>query len=194
MVTINYEGKAFELRNEPSEISLKEFNKIFTILNTPEKGKLEQYFDVFESLGVPSELLDEIEQADFIELVKQFNAMQVSTEIPINAIMIEGFNYVAYKDEFKFKAKDLIEIEKLAKRGVSNFPSMILAILFKREDLSPKEHYVLAHIEQKAKLFEKHCTADFALPYITLVARRTLKSLENVESNNGSGMVGDSQS
>ena len=85
-------------------------------------------------------------------------------------------------------------IEKLAKRGVSNFPSMILAILFKREDLSPKEHYVLAHIEQKAKLFEKHCTADFALPYITLVARRTLKSLENVESNNGSGMAGDSQS
>lgn len=184
MVKVNYEGQSYELRNEPSEITLKEFNRIFTILNTEGKGKFEQYFEVFETLGVPSDLLDVIDQSDFLEMVKAFNVMKVNTELPQPTIEIEGYTYVAYEGEFKFKAKDLIQIERLAKSGGNDFPSKILAIIFKRADLSPKEHYEQAHINQKAKLFENNLTAEFALPYITLVARRTLKSLENVDRTN----------
>jgi hypothetical protein len=51
--------------------------------------------------------------------------------------------------------------------------------MFKRSDLSVKEHYDPAHIKRKAFLFEKHVNADFAIPYIVRVAKKTLRNLEN---------------
>lgn len=180
MVNLKLENETFELRNEANEITLKEFNKIYTILNNQSIGKLEQYCEVFKVLGLPESLIYDMENDSFIELIKSFNAMTITNELPAKEIELNGYNYVAYTgDEFKFKTKDLIEIEKSAKRGVNNFPSFILAIIFKRSDLTVNEHYEKSHLELKAKLFEDNVNADFAIPYITLVAKKTLKSLED---------------
>jgi hypothetical protein len=182
MIKVKLENETFELRNEANEITLKEFNKIYTILNSQTLGKLEQYCEVFKTLGLPEAIIYDMENESFIELIKSFNAMEISSELPVKSIEIKGYNYVAYSgDEFKFKTKDLIEIEKCAKRGIDNFPSYILSIIFKREDLSVNEHYEQSHLNLKAKLFEENVNADFAIPYITLVAKRTLKSLEDAK-------------
>lgn len=180
MIKVKLENENFDLRNEANEIKLKEFNKIYTILQSETKGKLEQYCDIFSLLGLPESLIYEMDNDSFINLAKSFNAMEIKNELPAKSIEIKGFNYVAYTgDEFKFKTKDLIEIEKTAKRGMDNFPSMILAIIFKREDLTVNEHYEKSHLELKSKLFAENVMSDFAIPYIALVAKKTLKSLQN---------------
>lgn len=178
MIKVNYDDATYELRNEPEEIKLSEFEKIYNILNTPDIGKLEQYSEVFKLMGLPEEVIDDLELHEFMDILRSFNGMSVGDMLPSKSFEIEGYEYVAYEgDEFKFKTKDVIEIERLAKIGVKNFPSMVMAILFKRSDLSKTEHYAKAHIEHKAKLFKEHLTADFVIPYIALVAKRTLKQL-----------------
>jgi hypothetical protein len=180
MINLKLENETFELRNEANEITLKEFNKIYTILNSQTLGKLEQYCEVFKTLGLSESIIYDMDNDSFIELIKSFNAMTITSELPAKEIELNGYKYVSYTgDEFKFKTKDLIEIEKSTKRGVTNFPSFILAIIFKRADLTVNEHYEKSHLELKAKLFEDNVKADFAIPYITLVAKKTLKSLED---------------
>lgn len=180
MLKIEYNDKEFELRNEPNEIKLSEFEKIYSILNTQGQGKLEQYFEVFKVLGMPNEILECLDAENFVGIIKEFNAMKVSDELPVKEFTIKGRRYVAYEgDEFKFNARDLVEIEKAAQRGVPNFPSYVLAVVFKDDQLTTNEHRDKAHIEHKAKIFADELTSDIVIPYITRIARRTLKALEN---------------
>jgi hypothetical protein len=181
MININYNGGTFQLRNEPNEIKLKEFEGIYNALNDDKLSGFEKYFKVFEVMGVPSEYLEAIEDNELIDLIKAFNDITVNNPTPAKSIEIGSRNYVAYEgEEFKFSAKDLVEIEKAAKRGVSNFPSYCLAVIFKDDQLTPTEHRTKAHIEHKAALFADNISADFAIPYLSLIAKRTLKNLEQV--------------
>lgn len=181
MVNINYNGGTFQLRNEPNEIKLKEFEGVYNALNNDKLSGFEKYFKVFEVMGVPSEYLDAIDDEELLELIKAFNDIKVNNPIPAKSIEISGRNYVAYEgDEFKFSAKDLVEIEKAAKRGVTNFPSYCLAVIFKDDQLTPTEHRTSAHINHKASIFAENLSADFAIPYLSLIAKRTLKNLEKV--------------
>ena len=182
MINLKVGSEIFQLQNEANEITLKDFNKIYTILQLENLSFFEKYYEVFKSLGLPVRILDDMENDDFVKLVQNFNAIEISNDLPAKSIEIKGYNYVAYEgDEFKFKTKDLIEIEKCAKRGVTNFPSFILAVIFKRSDLTVNEHYEMSHLNLKAKLFEDNMFTDFAIPYIALVAKRTLKSLQSEE-------------
>jgi hypothetical protein len=181
MININYDGGTFQLRNEPNEIKLKEFEGVYNALNDGNLSAFEKYFKVFEVMGVPSDYLDAIDDTELIELIKAFNDITVTNPEPIKTIEINGRTYVAYEgDEFKFSAKDLVEIEKAAKRGVKNFPSYCLAVIFKDEQLTPTEHRTSAHINHKAEIFADNLSADFAIPYLSLIAKRTLKNLEKV--------------
>jgi len=181
MININYNGGTFQLRNEPNEIKLKEFEGVYNALNNDNLSGFEKYFKVFEVMGVPSDYLEAIDDEELMELIKAFNDIEVSNPIPAKSIEIGGRNYVAYEgEEFKFSAKDLVEIEKAAKRGVTNFPSYCLAVIFKDDQLTPTEHRTSAHINHKASIFADNLSADFAIPYLSLIAKRTLKNLEKV--------------
>jgi hypothetical protein len=59
-----------------------------------------------------------------------------------------------------------------------NFPAYILAVLFKDDALTKNEHYVESHLKHKCSLFAENLTADIAMPYLSLVAKRTLKSIQ----------------
>jgi hypothetical protein len=181
MININYNGGTFQLRNEPNEIKLKEFEGVYNALNDDKLSGFEKYFKVFEVMGVPADYLEAINDDELMELIKAFNDITVSNPIPVKSIEIGGRNYVAYEgDEFKFSAKDLVEIEKAAKRGCTNFPSYCLAVIFKDDQLTPTEHRTSAHINHKASIFADNLSADFAIPYLSLIAKRTLKNLEKV--------------
>jgi hypothetical protein len=179
MIQINYLNEVFELRNEPSEIKLHEFEKMYKVINNESVGKIEQYFEVFKILGMPDEIADHVDGDTFLEIIKNFNAIMVTDEQPAAEVEIGGRIYRAYEgDDFKFSGRDLVEIEKLATKGHDNFPSQLLAIIFKDIDLTSNEHRNPAHIKHKAKLFASELTAEVAIPYITRIAKRTLKSLE----------------
>ncbi len=53
----------------------------------------------------------------------------------------------------------------------------MMAVCFKRTDLSDIEHYADAHLKHKAKLFREHLTADICVPYIMKVTELLVKSL-----------------
>jgi hypothetical protein len=54
----------------------------------------------------------------------------------------------------------------------------MLAIMFKREDLTPTEHYADAHIKQKAKLIRK-LNANISIPYIMFIANKIGQQVKN---------------
>jgi len=180
MVTIKYAGEEIQLRNEAKEVRLSEFNKIHNILSTDKAGHFEKYTEVFKVLGVSEDVIDDMSIEQFIELVKMFNDISQTKENPVQSFEIDGYIYTAYKgEEFKFTAKDLVMLERGFKQGVGSIPAFVLAVVFKREDLTKKEHFDPTHINHKAKLFSEHLYMDVALPYLGLVSQRVIKQAEN---------------
>ena len=68
-------------------------------------------------------------------------------------IEIDGYTYESYKDEFKVSVKDLKSIEKLISKNPNSYIAEMVAVLYKRVDLTDKEHYEPAHIKHKTTLF-----------------------------------------
>jgi hypothetical protein len=177
------EVKGILLRNEADEITLNEFEKIFNILQNDEVGKLEQYIKIFQLLGIDENVLDEMDETELIELIKAFNIMRMSDTELVPGFEINGRNYIAYNEveDFKLKSKSIVEIERYAKKGGEHYPSHILACIFKDEALTKNEHFIESHLKHKAKLFRENIKASIATPYISILAQRTLKMLENAK-------------
>jgi hypothetical protein len=79
-------------------------------------------------------------------------------------------------------------IEKIISRKSHNWISDLLALMFKRSDLSPTEHYAEAHLKHKSKLF-KQLKAEIAIPYLVYVTEKIAshaksESPEAVEPSN----------
>lgn len=184
MIRLTYGDESFELRNESHELKLKEFEKIYNILNSEGSGKLEQYSQVFISLGIPEDVVDEMSMEEFTSIVKNFNAIKTDLHNLVPKLEIEGYTYTAHDGEFKFKTKDLITIEKAARQHIKNFPSFVLAVAFKRDDLSKKEHYDAAHLNHKAKIFSEYVTADVAIPYLALVSKKVVENISDEVDGN----------
>jgi len=54
-------------------------------------------------------------------------------------------------------------------------------VMFKREDLTPAEHYADAHIKHKAKFICK-MTADISIPYVMYIANKVNQQFKNAEA------------
>jgi hypothetical protein len=178
MVNVKLENETFELRNEANEIDLHELNKLVTIMSYPDLVLTEKFEAIFKVLGMPE---NDMNADSMVELIKNFNVFKTKSIQLKSEIEFKGYKYVAFEGkEFKFKAKELICLEKEIQKNKfklannqtpSNIVSYILAIIFKRDDLTNNEHYENVHLELKAKLFEENVKADFALPYINLISQ-----------------------
>lgn len=185
MIELNYGGETFELRNEPHELTLKEFELYYEIVNNPKyQGRdIDKYFKIFEMLGVPDEFLDALDQEEFVNLVNAFGNYQMPTKLK-KKIKIGNRTYVAFKgkeEDFKFMARDIASIERAANLGDGHFPSWMMAVLYKDDQLTNTEHRDWSHIKHKQKLFLENLMADEAVPYIARFARRQVKAMENIE-------------
>jgi hypothetical protein len=69
-------------------------------------------------------------------------------------------------------------IEKVALHKQKGYVSEMLAIMFKRDDLTAAEHYTDAHIKHKAKLIRK-LTANVAIPYLMFIAEKISQQVKN---------------
>jgi hypothetical protein len=156
------------------ELTLEQFQKISAIHNDEEYDTLEKHCKVFEYLGITEDEMD-VEFDVFLANVKEFNKDNYTKKDPVEEIEIDGYTY---KAEMKLSVKDSRIVEKIIKKDNKEFISDIMALMFKRTDLSNTEHYDPAHLKHKAKLFSK-LKADIAIPYLTFV---TFKITNHAES------------
>lgn len=157
-----------EIPNKMSELTIEQFEKISQILNNKEFDNVEKYVEMFKYLGIDEKLWDDYPFSEFIELVKTFNLDSYTPSEPVASIELEGYTYTA---EMRLSVKETKLIEKIVNGKPNNYISDILAIMFKRSDLSNTEHFADAHLKHKAKLFRTQ-KAELCVPYIVFVTEK----------------------
>jgi hypothetical protein len=163
-----------EIPSKMDELTLEQFQKISAIHNNDEYDTLEKHCKVFEYLGITEEDMD-VDFDLFLANVKEFNNNNYDKKDPVEEIEIDGY---IYRAEMKLSVKDSRIVEKIVKKDNKEYISDIMALMFKRTDLSNTEHYDPAHLKHKAKLFSK-LKADISIPYLTFV---TYKITNHAES------------
>ena len=183
-----------EIPSKMDELTLEQFQKISAIHNNEEYDTLEKHCKVFEYLGITEEEMD-VDFDLFLANVKEFNNNNYDKKDPVEEIEIDGYTY---KAEMKLSVKDSRIVEKIVKKDNKEYISDIMALMFKRTDLSNTEHYDPAHLKHKAKLFSK-LKADISIPYLTFVTYKITNHAESqapkeLESDNSGAVPGDQES
>jgi hypothetical protein len=156
-----------EIPSKMDELTLEQFQKISAIHNNDEYDTLEKHCKVFEYLGITEDEMD-VDFDLFLANVKEFNNNNYTHKDTVEEIELEGYTY---KAEMKLSVKDSRIVEKIVKKDNKEYISDIMALMFKRTDLTNAEHYDPAHLKHKAKLFSK-LKADISIPYLTFVTNK----------------------
>jgi hypothetical protein len=172
-----------QIANKMNEITVEEFEKISAIHNNKELDNIEKQIKVFEVVGIEEDEWDDFNY--FIEKTKEFNTDNYEAKDAVTELEIDGFTY---KAEMKLSVKDTKLIEKMIVKENRHSVSDIMALMFKRTDLSNTEHYDSAHLKYKSKLFRTQ-VAEIAIPYLNFVTttisnHAQKQAAESVESNN----------
>jgi hypothetical protein len=160
-----------EIPNQLKELTVHQFEHITTIHGRTDIDAIEKHLDVFIYMGIPESEFDDVSIEDFREYVKLFNDLEGTPEIQ-KTLDLEGFQYTAYSgDDFKLSVRDTKYLERIMKDKHKGYLSEMLAVLFKRDDLSKVEHYTDAHIKHKAKLI-RELKAELAIPYLVEIGQK----------------------
>jgi len=172
-----------QIANKMNEITVEEFEKISAIHNNKELDNIEKQIKVFEVVGIEEDEWDDFNY--FVEKTKEFNTDNYEAKDAVTELEIDGFTY---KAEMKLSVKDTKLIEKMIVKENRHSVSDIMALMFKRTDLSNTEHYDSANLKYKSKLFRTQ-VAEIAIPYLNFVTttisnHAQKQAAESVESNN----------
>ena len=172
-----------QIANKMNEINIEEFEKISAIHNNPELDNIEKQIKVFEVVGIEEDEWEDFEY--FVQKTKEFNSDNYENKEPVSSLEIDGFTY---KAEMRLSVKDTKLIEKIIVKENKHSVSDIMALLFKRSDLSNTEHYDNTHLKHKSKLFRLQA-AEIAIPYLNFVTQTISnhaqkQAAESVESDN----------
>jgi len=183
-----------EIPSKMDELTVEQFQKISAIHNNEEYDTLEKHCKVFEYLGITEEEMD-VDFEVFLENVKEFNKDNFTKKDTVEEIELEGYTY---KADMKLSVKDSRIVEKIIKKDNKEYISDIMALMFKRTDLSNTEHYDPAHLKHKSKLFSK-LKADISIPYITFITYKITNHAERelaseLESDISQSVPGDQES
>lgn len=182
MITINFPDTSFEVKSELSELSLKEYESIQSTLNRTDIEYFEKFMYVLNFLGIPTEYVDQMDTDSFMNFIKVF-ANSESTPQFTRKIKIEGYEYVGIEEgqhKPKFTPNTIKLIERYMKKNPEKYFAEILAVFFKRTDLTTKEHYSEAHLKHKANLFREHISAQIAIPYIYFASESLLLNIKKI--------------
>ena len=164
--------KSTEIKNLPRELTIDEFEDISRILNDVSILEIEKYSRVFGYLGADRKDLNDLGFKEFGDLVKEFNEIAEIKRGMTQKIEIGGYIYKSYEDgeDFKLMVRDMAIIERIVSESPERHLAEIVAVLFKREDLTASEHYDKTHVKHKAKLIrEEGIDAELAMPFIVIV-------------------------
>jgi hypothetical protein len=164
-----------EIPNQIDELTIEQFEAITEINNDPNLDPIDKHLKVFAYLGIPESEFWDYDVADFVVMVKDFNSMDQKDFPVVEELELDGY---IYRAEMRLTVRDTKMIEKIALTKPKGYISEMLAIMFKREDLTPTEHYTDAHIKQKAKLIRK-LNANISIPYIMFIANKIGQQVKN---------------
>lgn len=164
-----------EIPNQIDELTIEQFEAITEINNDPNLDPIDKHLKVFAYLGIPESEFWDYDVADFVVMVKDFNSMEQKDFPVVEELELDGY---IYRAEMRLTVRDTKMIEKIALSKPKGYISEMLAIMFKREDLTPTEHYTDAHIKQKAKLIRK-LNANISIPYIMFIANKIGQQVKN---------------
>jgi hypothetical protein len=165
-----------EVPNQLNELTVLQFEQITNIHANNELDAIAKHLEVFELLGVPEVDFEDVSIEEFKECVKVFNDLSGKPELQ-QSIEMEGYTYKAFEgDTFRLSVKDTKHIEKVMHSKHKGYIAELLAILFKREDLTKAEHYAEAHIKHKAKMI-RELKAELAVPYLVEIGQKLAKQM-----------------
>jgi hypothetical protein len=166
-----------DIPNHLDELTIEQFEVITELSNNKELDAVDKHLQIFASLGLAESEFYDVDVADFIEYTNQFNNIPEIDYPTISQIELAGYNYTA---EMKLTVRDTKLIEKIAINKPKGYISDVLAIFFKRDDLTSTEHYAEAHLKLKAKMI-KELKANVAIPYLLFITKKLAKQVEAVE-------------
>jgi len=167
-----------DIPNHLDELTVEQFEVITELSNNKELDAVDKHLQIFASLGVAESEFYDVDVADFIEYTNQFNTIPEIEYPTISQIELAGYSYTA---EMKLTVRDTKLIEKIAIHKPKGYISDVLAIFFKRDDLTSTEHYADAHLKLKAKLI-KELKANIAIPYLLFITNKLAKQVDAVET------------
>lgn len=175
-----------EIKNLGSEMDIQTFEKVSSYINDNEAETFEKWINIFVFLGADENEINEMDFNDFRECVKEFNSVREKIKPEYTKTLeIDGYTYQSYDEEFKLSVRDLKYIEKSIKKDPANYLARMMAIIFKRTDLTNTEHYADAHIDFKTKLFKKQ-NADLVIPFVAYVGNKLNETAEKIKQSNES--------
>ena len=167
-----------DIPNHLDELTIEQFEVITELSNNKELDAVDRHLQIFASLGLAESEFYDVDVADFIEYTNQFNTIPEIEYPTISQIELAGYSYTA---EMKLTVRDTKLIEKIAIHKPKGYISDVLAIFFKRDDLTSTEHYAEAHLKLKAKLI-KELKANIAIPYLLFITNKLAKQVDAVET------------
>lgn len=167
-----------QIPNELNELTIQQFEDITEIHANQKLDHVEKHIEVFKYMGVGEEIED-VDFEVFKEYIQLFNTAKAPAGILLKRFEADGFTYQAYDEEWKLSAKETKLIEKTLNNKHKGYISEVLAVLFKRTDLTKNEHYTDAHVKHKAKII-RELTADVAVPYLVAVAETINKQVQSL--------------
>jgi hypothetical protein len=179
MVNVNYDGVSYSIKSDVNELTIGEYEKINYYLNN-DGDFFDKWFSILEYLGLPKTIIDDIDANELIEIVKSINISEVEPVFR-KEIEISGYLYTCElkeNGEPKITGKTFKLLEKACKKDY--YIADILAILFKRSDLSDKEHFDKSHLDYKATLF-RELEASICVPYVLFIADRYVKNIMSLK-------------
>jgi len=169
-----------EVPNEITELTVEQFEKISNLTNNQELEPFEKWSQIFVSLGADIDELEDTEFNKFKEYIAEFVSVSIEPNKEfVKSIEVDGYTYQSFDEEFKLNVKDLKLIEKCISHSPDNYISKVLAILFKRTDLTKAEHYDESHITFKSKLFKTQ-PAEMAIPFIVYIGDKLSATAKQV--------------
>lgn len=166
-----------DIPNHLDELTIEQFEVITELSNNKELDAVDKHLQIFASLGIPESEFHDVDVADFIEFTNAFNTIPEVDYPTISQIELAGYSYTA---ELKMTVRDTKLIEKIAIAKPKGYISDVLAVFFKRDDLTPAEHYAEAHLKLKAKMI-KELKANIAIPYLLFITNKLIKQVDKAE-------------
>ena len=179
-----------EMPSLVTELTIEQFEQVTEIGNDSTLDPIDKHLKIFEYLGIPEKDFNDMPVEDFVKIVQAFNDHPKLDYPVIDTLEHEGYTY---KAELKLTVRDTKLIEKYSLAKDKGYISKIMAVFFKREDLSSIEHYTEAHLKHKAKWLCQQ-KAPLCIPYITFISEKIKQQApQELEGGDTRGVVTDSQ-
>jgi hypothetical protein len=191
MVVINDDGKEIVFPSEYNEITIKQLDRIAEIFEA-ETTEIEQWILVVSFLaGIPKSVVEDWPMDDFMVICNQLFTRLPEPQAAVDTILLDGYTYQLTPYDY-LTAKESAMVEKIFTKNTRDRFAQVLAIIFKREDLSKTEHFTNAHIKYKAELFGS-LKADTMIGHLSKFGIQFLENLVSTTSED-QNVTGDIES